>query len=53
MQDPVVLGYEATDAMYQAMVEGKELPLVWDLPMPEAITPANIADYDWQTWEWL
>lgn len=53
LQDPVVLGYEATDAMYQAMVEGKELPLVWDLPMPEAITPANIADYDWQTWEWL
>ena len=47
------LGYQATKAMYETLVEGKELPLVWDLPMPEAITPANVADYAWQTWGWL
>ena len=53
LQNPVDLGYQATEAMYESRIEGKELPLVWDLPMPEAITPANVADYDWQTWEWL
>ena len=53
LQNPVDLGYQATKAMYETLVEGKELPLVWDLPMPEAITPANVADYDWQTWGWL
>ena len=53
LQNPVDLGYQATEAMYESKVEGKELPLVWDLPMPEAITPANVAEYDWQTWEWL
>ncbi|NLF26451.1 MAG: sugar ABC transporter substrate-binding protein [Clostridiales bacterium] len=53
LQDPVALGYEATKAIYESMVEGKELPLVWDLPMPEAITPANVAEYDWQSWKWL
>ena len=53
LQDPVALGYEATEAIYQSMVEGKELPKVWDLPMPEAITPANVAEYDWQSWKWL
>ena len=53
LQNPVDLGYQATEAMYESRVEGKELPLVWDLPMPEAITPANVAEYDWQSWEWL
>lgn len=53
LQDPVALGYEATKALYEVMVEGKEIPLVWDLPMPEAITPANVAEYNWQSWEWL
>ena len=53
LQNPVDLGYQATKAMYETLVEGKELPLVWDLPMPEVITPANVADYAWQTWGWL
>lgn len=53
LQNPVDLGYQATEAMYETLVEGKELPLVWDLPMPEAITPANVANYAWQTWGWL
>ncbi len=53
LQNPVDLGYQATEAMYEALVEGKELPKVWDLPEPEAITPANLAEYDWQSWEWL
>lgn len=52
LQDPVVLGYTAMDALWQAM-EGKELPERYDLPKPEAITPANISEYDWQSWEWL
>lgn len=53
LQNPVDLGYQATKAMYETLVEGKVLPLVWDLPMPEAITPANVANYAWQTWGWL
>jgi ABC-type sugar transport system substrate-binding protein len=53
LQNPVDLGYQATKAMYETLVEGKELPLVWDLPLPEAITPANVKDYNWQTWTWL
>lgn len=53
LQNPVDLGYQATKAMYEALVEGKELPKVWDLPLPEAITPANVKDYDWQSWGWL
>ncbi len=53
LQNPVDLGYQTTEAMYQALVEGKELPLIWDLPMPEAITPANVKEYDWQSWGWL
>ena len=53
LQDPVDLGYQATEAIYQVMVEGKEIPLVWDLPLPQAITPDNVAEYDWQNWEWL
>lgn len=53
LQDPVDLGYQATEAIYQVMIEGKEIPLVWDLPLPQAITPDNVAEYDWQNWEWL
>lgn len=53
LQNPVDLGYQATKAMYETLVEGKELPLVWDLPLPEAITPENVKDYNWQTWGWL
>ncbi len=53
LQNPVDLGYQATKAMYETLVEGKELPLVWDLPLPEAITPANVKDYNWQEWTWL
>ena len=53
LQDPVVLGYQATDAMYHALVLGETLPDKYDLPEPEAITPANIADYAWQSWGWL
>lgn len=53
LQDPVVLGYTAMDALWQAMHDGKKLPDRYDLPKPEAITPANIKDYDWQNWKWL
>lgn len=53
LQDPVVLGYQATDAMIKVLVDGEELPERYDLPEPEVITSDNIADYDWQSWEWL
>ncbi len=53
LQDPVVLGYTAMDALWQAMSEGKELPEKYDLPKPVGITPANINEYDWQNWAWL
>lgn len=52
LQDPVVLGYTATDALWKAM-NGEELPEKYELPKPEAITPANIGEYDWQNWAWL
>ena len=53
LQDPVVLGYQAADAMYRSLVLGEDLPDTYELPMPEAITPDNIADYDWHNWAWL
>lgn len=53
IQDPVVLGYTAMDAMWQALSGDTDLPPIYELPKPEAITPANIGDYDWQSWEWL
>ncbi len=53
LQDPVVLGYQAADAMYKSLILGEEVPLKYELPQPEAITPDNIADYDWETWSWL
>jgi len=53
LQDPVVLGYRATEAMYKVLVLGEEIPSIYELPQPEAITPENIADYDWENWSWL
>ncbi len=53
LQNPVDLGYQATEAIYQVYVQDMEIAKVWDLPKPEAITPANVAEYDWQTWSWL
>jgi ABC-type sugar transport system substrate-binding protein len=53
LQDPVVLGYQATDAMYKALVKGQKLPPTYELPQPEGITPANIKNYNWQKWAWL
>lgn len=53
LQDPVVLGYQATDAMYRALILGEELPPKYELPEPEAITPENIDEYDWEEWSWL
>lgn len=53
LQDPVVLGYSAMDALWQSMAEGEELPERTDLPQPEAITPDTIEETDWQSWEWI
>lgn len=53
LQDPVVLGYQATDAIYRTLILGEELPETYELPMPEAITPDNVEDYDWESWSWL
>lgn len=53
LQDPVVLGYQACDAMIKVLVHKEELPEKYDLPEPEVITNENIKDYDWQNWKWL
>jgi ribose transport system substrate-binding protein len=53
LQDPVVLGYQATDAMYRTLVKKEKLPAEYKLPQPEGITPANIKNYNWQKWSWL
>ncbi len=53
LQNPVDLGYQTTEAMYRALVLGEDLELIWALPLPEAITPANVTEYDWQSWSWL
>ncbi len=53
LQDPVVLGYQATDAMYKVLIKGEKVPPVYELPQPTAITPANIKDFDWKSWKWL
>lgn len=53
LQDPVVLGYQATDALYKVLVLNEELPETYDLPEPEAITKDNISEYDWENWGWL
>ena len=53
LQDPVVLGYQAADAMYKALVKKEKLPADYELPEPEIITPDNIDQYDWASWKWL
>ena len=53
LQNPVVLGYQATDAIIKVLLDNEELPEKYDLPEPEVITPSNISDYDWKNWEWL
>jgi len=52
LQDPVVLGYQASDAIFKAL-KGQKLPPQYNLPEPEGITPTNIAKYNWQKWSWL
>ena len=52
LQDPVVLGYTAMDALWKSM-QGNDLPDSYALPKPEAITPANVADSGWKDWKWL
>ena len=44
LQDPVVLGYQATDAMYRALVKGEKLTPEYKLPQPEGITPRQRQD---------
>ena len=53
LQDPCVLGYQATDALYRTLIKHEELPDNYELPQPEAITPENISEYDWHSWGWL
>ena len=53
LQDPIVLGYQACDAMMKVLVKDEKLPEKYDLPEPEVITTENIKDYDWQSWRWL
>jgi len=53
LQNPVDLGYQATDAMYKALVLHQKLPAKYQLPEPQAITPANIKTFDWAKWSWL
>lgn len=53
LQDPVVLGYEAMDALWRSMALNEELPPKYELPKPEVITPGNISSYNWQEWTWL
>jgi ABC-type sugar transport system substrate-binding protein len=52
LQDPVVLGYLTTEAIYRAL-QGETLPPKYDLPPPEAITPQNIQQFNWRSWPWL
>lgn len=52
LQDPIVLGETALKALLESL-DGAELDDTYPLPEPEAITPDNISDYDWENWEWL
>lgn len=52
LQDPVVLGYTAMEALWAAM-QGADLPPTYELPQPQAITQENIHETGWETWEWL
>lgn len=53
IQDPVILGYTAMEAMWKSLSGETDLPDVYELPKPLAITPDNIAENDWESWEWL
>lgn len=53
LQDPVVLGYTAMDALWRSMAEDEELPETTDLPAPESITSENIGDTNWEEWNWI
>ena len=53
LQDPVVLGYQATDAMYKTLILKGKLPAVTPLPEPVVITSKNISQNDWKSWGWL
>lgn len=53
LQDPVVLGYQATDALLRVLVNGEELPDNYELPQPTVISAENIADTDFESWRWL
>ncbi len=54
LQDPVVLGYQACEAIVTVLLDpSAKLDATYPLPAPEAITPDNIKDYDWQNWAWL
>ena len=53
LQDPVVLGYQATDALVRVLVNGEELPDNYELPQPEVISPENVSEYDFENWRWL
>lgn len=52
LQDPIVLGEVALEALMKSL-NGEELDETYPLPKPEAITPANIKDFNWQEWSWL
>jgi len=52
LQDPIVLGETALEALLESL-DGEELDDEYPLPEPEAITPDNISEYDWENWEWL
>ncbi|MGD1831755.1 MAG: sugar ABC transporter substrate-binding protein [Sphaerochaetaceae bacterium] len=52
LQDPVVLGYTAMEALWASM-NGEDLPDSYELPKPEAITKENIASTGWENWKWL
>ena len=53
LQDPAVLGYQATDALVRVLVNGEELPDNYELPQPEVISPENVSEYDFENWRWL
>jgi ABC-type sugar transport system substrate-binding protein len=53
LQDPVVLGYQATEAIYRVLAKNEKLPAKFELPQPVAITPDVIKDYNWKSWAWL
>lgn len=53
LQDPIVLGYQACDAMMKVLLNKEKLPEKYELPEPEVITNENINNYEWKSWRWL